>query len=138
MAGFEQQQDDEIISSINVTPMVDIILVLLIIFMVTATLIVKPSIIIDLPEAANSEETETTTLSLMLDRKGGLFLDGEKITEKELIKFAAAEKEKDKKIHVIIGADRLVPHGKVIHLIDVVKGVGITKFAINIEPVNLQ
>ena len=71
--------DDAPIVDINVTPLVDIVLVLLIIFMVTATYIVKPSIKVNLPEAATGEATESTSLGLTLTGNGALLLDGEAI-----------------------------------------------------------
>lgn len=139
MAGgtFGEDGDDDIISGINVTPLVDITLVLLIIFMVTATYIVKETIEVDLPEAANAGETVQTTLALVLDKEGRLFLNGKPVTEAELqaqVPALRAEAQtKDETLQAIIAADRSVTHGQVVHLIDVVKGLGITRFAINIE-----
>jgi len=77
MAGGAHENDDEMISGINVTPLVDITLVLLIIFMVTATYIVKETIEVDLPKAASGGQTVGTTLTFVLDKQGRLFVDGE-------------------------------------------------------------
>ena len=71
--------DDEpgpAIVNINVTPLVDITLVLLIIFMVTASYIVSPAIRVDLPKAASGGEQQRTTLGLTLTRDGVLYLNG--------------------------------------------------------------
>src|SRR5215208_6997335 len=76
MAASVEEHDDEI-TGINVTPLVDITLVLLIIFMVTATYVVKEAIEVDLPRAASGGETVGPTLAFALDREGRLFLDGE-------------------------------------------------------------
>lgn len=126
---------DEIIADINITPFVDIILVVLIIFMVTATYIVRQSIKVTLPEAATGENTDTTSLGLMLDREGALFLDGEPITNDALRAFIRQEKAKKADLICLIAADEATPHGKVVGLIDLVKQEGVVKFAINIEPV---
>lgn len=126
---------DDIIADINITPFVDIVLVVLIIFMVTATYIVKQSIKVTLPEAATGESTETTSLGLMLDKDGGLFLDGEPITPEALRAFIQAEKAKNTDLVCLIAADLATPHGKVIGLIDLVKQEGVVKFAINIDPI---
>lgn len=126
---------DDIIADINITPFVDIVLVVLIIFMVTATYIVKQSIKVTLPEAATGESTETTSLGLMLDKDGGLFLDGEPITPEALRAFIQAEKAKNADLVCLIAADLATPHGKVIGLIDLVKQEGVVKFAINIDPI---
>jgi len=128
---------DDIIADINITPFVDIILVVLIIFIVTATYIVKQSIKVTLPEAATGESTDTTSLGLMLDRDGGLYLDGEAITPDALRAFIREEKAKKPDLICLIAADAETPHGKVVGLIDLVKQEGVVKFAINIDPVKL-
>jgi biopolymer transport protein ExbD len=68
--------DDDLIADINVTPLVDVVLVLLIIFMVTATYIVRASIEVDLPRAAHGGEAVGTVLSVVLTKDGQVFLDG--------------------------------------------------------------
>ncbi len=130
-------EEDDIISGINVTPLVDVTLVLLIIFMVTATYIVRETIEIDLPEAANAGETVETTLAMVIDAEGKLYLNGEPITEgglhtviPELLTEAKAAGEK---LQAILSADKEVSHGRVVHIIDVIKGLGVNRFAINID-----
>lgn len=129
--------EDEIISGINVTPLVDVTLVLLIIFMVTATYIVRETIEIDLPEAANAGETVETTLALVIDSEGKIYLNGEPITEGGLHSavpaLQAEAKAAGEKLQAILSADREVSHGRVVHIIDVVKGLGVNRFAINID-----
>ncbi len=126
--------DEEVISNINVTPLVDVVLVLLIIFMVTATYIVRQTIEVELPEAANAGETVETTLALVLDKEGRLFLNGEQVSEAALAEAIPRLKEKAKggKLQAIIAADKSVSHGRVIHLIDLIKGLGVSSFAFNI------
>ncbi len=126
-------REDEIISSINVTPMVDIILVLLIIFMVTASVIVTPAIKVDLPRAAHAEDNVESSVALVLSREGKLFLNGKESTWPEMEEQVRRQMQKHHDVLAVISADRQVPHGDVIHLIDVVKGLGIQKFALNIE-----
>ncbi len=76
MAGGSSPEDGDIITDINVTPLVDIMLVLLIIFMLTANIINTPSIEVNLPEASTGEGTEPTVLSLTLSANGTLYLNG--------------------------------------------------------------
>jgi biopolymer transport protein TolR len=133
MAGGAHHDDDEMIAGINVTPLVDITLVLLIIFMVTATYIVKETIEVELPRAASGGETVGTTLTLVLDKEGKLFLDGAPITADEARVAVRSAVAKDKDAKAIIGADRSVSHGQVVEVIDLVKTEGLTKFAIHIE-----
>jgi len=132
MAGAATQ-DEEASSGINVTPLVDITLVLLIIFMVTATYVVRETIEVDLPRAASGGETVGTTLALVLDREGTLYLDGLAVAVPEARRQVRAAVAKDPEARAIISADRSVSHGRVVEVIDLVKGEGLTRFAINIE-----
>ena len=121
------------ISGINVTPLVDITLVLLIIFMVTATYIVRQAIHVDLPRAANAGESTGTTLTIMLTKEGEVYVDNRKTDEAGVEAAARAAVAKDKDTRAIISADKNALHGAVVHLLDVIKGEGISKYAINIE-----
>lgn len=134
MAGGAKLDDDGIITDINVTPLVDIMLVLLIIFMLTANIIANPSIEVALPEASTGEATEPSTVALMLTKDGELFLNGTPVDEAGVRDYLADLAKEDPKAQAIIAADKEVSHGKVIHLIDLVRQQGIHKFAINIEP----
>ncbi len=128
---------DEGIVGINVTPLVDIMLVLLIIFMVASSYIVNPAIEVDLPQAASAGEALDTTLSLLLSKDGELFLNGEPATEAQVAAKCREVSAQDAKAQAIIAADKDSSHGAVIHLIDLVKLNGVTKFAINTEPVKM-
>jgi len=134
-AGGYGNDDDggRMIVDINVTPLVDITLVLLIIFMVTASLIVNPGIKVDLPKAASGTETSKSTLALTLNREGVLFLNGEKSDDSGVVRFIGSELPKNPQLQAIIAADKAVPHGDVIHVIDLVKRSGVHKFAISTD-----
>ena len=84
MAAASQEVDEEI-TAINVTPLVDIALVLLIIFMVTANFIVRETMEVDLPRAANAGETVQGLINVVMDKDGALFLDGIRVSEGELL-----------------------------------------------------
>src|SRR5512143_2182962 len=137
MAGASSQfQDDDsgrMITDINVTPLVDITLVLLIIFMVTTTYIVNPSIKVDLPKAVSGSDQVRTTLALTLTKEGQLYLNGDRSDEASVLKQIAAELPKNPDLQAIIAADKIVPHGSVVHIIDFVRRAGVRKFAINVD-----
>ena len=135
MAGRIDENDSGGIVDINITPLVDIILVVLIIFMVTATYIVAPSIKVALPEAATGEATEPTSLGLHLNTEGTLFLNGEEITEGPLRVAIQAELAMDPDLVCLIAADKDVSHGQVVWLMDLVRQEGVARFFINIDPV---
>jgi biopolymer transport protein ExbD len=122
------------IVEINVTPLVDITLVLLIIFMVTASLIVSPAIKVDLPKAASGSDQTKTTLALTLMKDGSLYLNGERSSDAAVAQYIGSELPKTPDLQAIIAADRAVPHGDVVHVIDLVKRAGVHRFAINVDP----
>jgi biopolymer transport protein ExbD len=128
-----EDEGGRMITEINVTPLVDIVLVLLIVFMVTTTYIVNPSLKVDLPKAATGSDTQKSSLGLSLDKTGKLFLNGEPATEETVLAFIKAELPKTPELQAVIAADKSVPHGDVVHVIDVVKRAGIKRFAINVE-----
>jgi biopolymer transport protein ExbD len=130
---FEDDDSGRMITEINVTPLVDITLVLLIIFMVTTTYIVNPSIKVDLPKAASGSEQTRTTLALTLTKEGGLYLNGERSDDAALTRFVSSELPKNPDLQAIIAADKVVSHGSVVHIIDLVKRAGVRKFAINVD-----
>jgi biopolymer transport protein ExbD len=125
--------DDDLIADINVTPLVDVVLVLLIIFMVTATYIVRASIEVDLPRAAHGGEAVGTVLSVVLTKDGQVFLDGVLRSEDELVARTRAAVGRDADARVVISADRGALHGAVVRVIDLVRGAGATRFAIHVE-----
>ena len=125
--------DDEILTDINVTPLVDIMLVLLIIFMVTATIMLTPSIPVDLPKASTAEYPSARVYALVLDKEGNLYLNG-KNTSAERISLALREAvKKDPGIQAIVAADGAVDYQSVIRLIDLVKSSGVKSFALNVQ-----
>jgi biopolymer transport protein TolR len=123
---------DEIISDINVTPFVDVSLVLLIIFMVTATYIIAQSIPVDLPEAATGENV-VTTLAITMTENGDIYLDGAKTDKAALSRTVEQAHSQNKDLRVVIAADKMVTHGAVVSIIDLVRKLGVSKFAINID-----
>ena len=133
MAGGSFDEDE--ITGINVTPLVDVMLVLLIIFMVTASYIVNPSINVKLPAAATGESAAVDDpLELVIDAGGQLFIDGQAVETTDVTSYLNLLREQGRNnIAVLIAADEKVPHGQVVQLIDLVRQNGVTDFAINVE-----
>jgi biopolymer transport protein ExbD len=132
----ELADDDEAIAQINIIPFVDIALVLLIIFMLTANIIAKASIPVDLPQAAHGSQTVDTTLNIVVTADGALLLDGRPVEKDELRAAAERAFHTDPKVRVVIAADKNVRYDAVIQAIDLVKQVGISAFALNIERID--
>jgi biopolymer transport protein ExbD len=133
MAGSASDNDDEAITGINVTPLVDITLVLLIIFMVTASYIVKETIEIELPRAAHGGETLQKTFAVLVSKEGKTYLNGVPMDDAGLIAAVKDAQAHGEDVQAIVGADKNATHGMVTHLLDVLKGAGVLKFAIQIE-----
>ncbi len=109
MAAQLQDSGDDEITGINVTPLVDVVLVLLIIFMVTANFIVRETMEVDLPKAANAGETVQGLLAVVMDRQGRLFLDGEEVSEAQLRVKVADSVKRDAETRAILSADQALP-----------------------------
>ena len=135
MAGGANSDTDETITGINVTPLVDIVLVLLIIFMVTAKLIVSKSVPLDLPKAASGSDIQTV-FSVVLAADGVTQVDGKTLPNDDAIfPLAKAAREKNPELRAVIKADNAVNHGRVIHVLDLLKQAQVGKIAFGVSPV---
>ena len=138
MALGSQNQDDGIITDINVTPLVDITLVLLIIFMVTAKIIVSQSLPMDLPKAAQGQDVQLV-FGLELHANGDTLIDGKRIPNDDAILPMAKEAQaKNSELRAVIRADKKVEHGRVIHVLDLLKKAGINKIAFAVSPLGKE
>ena len=134
MAGQSNNDDDGLISGINVTPLVDVTLVLLIIFMVTAKIIVSQGMPMDLPKAASGENVQTI-FSIELTADGQTRVDSKKVNSDETIgKLAKQARVEHPDLRAVIRADRKVEHGRVIHVLDLLKRNGVAKIAFAVTP----
>ena len=132
MAGSDPQGDGLIVG-INMTPMVDIMLVLLIIFIVTAKIIVTPAVPMDLPEASQVEQVEVV-LSVLVPERGVTLVNGEPAASPaELSRLAADARTRDPELRAVIHADGNVPHRRVLATLDALKQAGLTRVAFGAE-----
>jgi biopolymer transport protein ExbD len=135
MAATSRNDDDGLVEGINVTPLVDITLVLLIIFMVTAKIIVSQSLPLDLPKAASGQEVQLV-FGVELHANGDLLVDGKKLpNEDALLPLAKEAQAKNTDLRAVIRADQTVQHGRVIKALDLLKRAGITKIAFGVTPI---
>lgn len=134
MAGGASDDEGGLISSINVTPLVDVTLVLLIIFMVTARIIVSQGMPMDLPKAATGEDTQSV-FSVELTEDGRTFVDSVQVANDQVIgEMAADAKKKNPELRATIRADQKVPHGRVIQVLDLLKQAKLSKVAFAVAP----
>ncbi len=126
---------EEIVSEINIIPLVDISLVLLIIFMVTANYIMSPSITIDLPQASHAKQVQPEdTVTINVSREGPLYIENELVTSAELRKRMKSKFQDNRDMAVIISADRNVNFKNVVNILDLLSEIGISR--LNIATVN--
>jgi biopolymer transport protein TolR len=129
---------DQPISEINVTPMVDIMLVLLIIFMVTAPMM-KQGVDVDLPESvANPVSSESDRLILTLTGDKKIFLGEAEIDRRDLLaKIGANEKVRSGK-SLYLHADRSLNYGEVVTLMGELQRAGVRKLGMITDPMSAQ
>ena len=150
MAGTSPSGKGRIVD-INVTPLVDVVLVLLIVFMVTAQLMIAPSIPVKLPKASTGEQTKSTSIAITLKKdsqaasvqyylNGGKALTRSQIRSK-IVALATriqrenkARKQSKKKLQAIVSIDHTVMFGKVVWLLDLLRKLNIEDYAFNIDP----
>jgi biopolymer transport protein ExbD len=135
MAGGAQEAD-EAITGINVTPLVDITLVLLIIFMVTTKIVLNQTVPLDLPKAATGTSDVQVVFSIILAADGRAVVDGKPIPNDDAILQLARDAQKDHPdLRAVIKADAAVTHGRVIHVLDLLKQAKVSKIAFGVTPV---
>jgi biopolymer transport protein ExbD len=137
--GVNDSGDEDVISGINVTPLVDVVLVLLIILMVTAQYAAeRDSIPMDLPKAQTGDNAVIpSTLSVSIDKDGQFFLNAEQLSLEQMRGRVREAYKKDNETRAVIAADGRVSHAQVIRVIDLLRQEKVTKFAINVRPEDL-
>ncbi len=121
------------ISGINVTPLVDVVLVLLIILMVSSTYIVAQSLKVQLPKTHSTDGTAEKPATVTLLKNGGLRWNDHDSNEQEIQTELKKAIDADPDTNLVVSADKEVQHGRVVHILDIAKLAGVTKFAINVQ-----
>ena len=125
---------DKIISEINITPLTDVMLVLLVIFMVTTPLLVMQSFKIKLPKAISAEAESGKGITLSIAIGGVVYLNNKTVTMEGLFDSIKSELLSASDKSVIIKADKDIPHGIVVKVLDTAKRAGAEKLSIATEP----
>jgi biopolymer transport protein ExbD len=133
MAAPLESGDEDFISGINVTPLVDVVLVLLIIFMITAPVIYQSAIKVTLPKAKTGETTQKSPLNFSISKEGNVSWNDQAVDWKTLEDRLTAMGQQNPDETALISADESTPHGIVIRLMDTLRTAGLTHFALNVE-----
>lgn len=120
------------ISGINVTPLVDVVLVLLVIMMVASTVVVAQTLKVQLPKARATDGTADKPHTVQLLKDGSLRYDEQPVDDKALEDKVKAAASADPEMSLVVSADREAQHGAVVHIMDIAKLAGVAKFAINV------
>lgn len=135
MAGSFSQSSDDGITGINVTPLVDITLVLLIIFMVTTKIVLNQTVPLDLPKAATGTSDVQTVFSVVMATDGRVLVDSNEVANDDaILPLARNAQTAHPDLRVVIKADAAVTHGRVIHVLDLLKQAHVSKIAFGVMP----
>jgi biopolymer transport protein ExbD len=121
------------IAAINVTPLVDVVLVLLVILMVASTYIVAQTLKVQLPRAKSTDGTADKPTKVEILKDGRLRWNEVDTPESALADKMKAAVAADPDVSLVVSADKEVQHGNVVHILDLAKLAGVTKFAINVQ-----
>ena len=134
MAFGTQDDTDEVMNEINMTPLVDVMLVLLIIFIITVP-VMKHAVNIDLPrETTQPQDTKPETVQLSVDAKGGYFFNESPIQDKDLLPRLQAEAAKNPQPDLHIRGDKEVRYERVALAMAAAQTAGLKKIGFITEP----
>jgi biopolymer transport protein ExbD len=128
---FTKKEDSNI--EVNLTPLIDVVFLLLIFFMVSTTFIYSNSIDVNLPAAKGDETSVSENIRVVLTQAGVINIDGQPYKESEVEGHLEKMKEKSPESTVIIEADKNVTHGRVVFIMDASRKAGFANFAIAVE-----
>jgi biopolymer transport protein ExbD len=135
MGGGAAQDSDESITGINVTPLVDVTLVLLIIFMVTTKIVLSQTVPLDLPKAATGTSDVQVIFSVILAVDGRTVVDNRPVPNDDaILQLARDAQSQHSDLRAVIKADSAVTHGRVIHVLDLLKQAHVNKIAFGVAP----
>lgn len=127
---FRPQNHEE--PEVNLTPLIDVVFLLLIFFMITTTFQRHAELKIDLPDAESAEASEVKSIEVVIDREGRFFVEGNELvnTQPETLSKALSGLAKDKNTPLIVRADALTPHQAVVTVMDVAGRLGMSRLSI--------
>jgi len=141
MAGWSNGGDDELIGGVNVTPIVDVCLTLLVVFIVTASQVVNQSMPVNLPTAATSESAPPSILNVAIAKSGEVFLNGAPGRLEDIPRAVEAARARaveagqaEAKLAGFVSADVEAPYGKFAEAVDRLRLAGITDIALDTQP----
>jgi biopolymer transport protein TolR len=133
MAMSQGSGENDEIDGINITPMVDVILVLLVIFMVTANFLKKESININLPKVQAADPNVAQSTQVAITRDGKLLLEGQATDEQKLFKTLERDSKLRPNMRVTLSADETLPYKTITQMMGIIRKAGITRIALSVK-----
>lgn len=119
---------------LNLTSLIDVLFLLLIFFMISTTFLSQPAINLQLPSAQNAQAVRQTPIVVHINENGRVYLNDEPM-ELPLLGAALAQRLANvAEKAVVLKADSRVSHGTVVHVLDMIKGAGVTKLVVSTQP----
>lgn len=138
MAGksFDPNELGDGINEINITPFVDVVLVLLVIFMVTAPVMIKESLKVNLPKTLTSDSTnKSTSVGVAITKEGQVLFNGRLMSDETIKEELAKISKESPETNFLISADTEARHGDVVKMIDMLKKNNLNRFALQVEKI---
>ena len=129
-----QADGESAITSINVTPLVDILLVVLIIFMITAPIMHKRTLKVSVPRAAHSDQGTPGAVHIVVSAKGAVSLSGSLMNKADMARILALRVSTDPHLAVALAADKSASYGDVVSVLDAVRGAGVLRIGLEVVP----
>jgi len=123
---------------VNITPLIDVLFLLLIFFMVTSTFIEQPNIKLELPRTAHADVSRIEKLTVTISKDGTLYFGPRRVSKRELSDLLLDAALRNPRTPLVIRADKDAAHGVVIEVLDMAKGAGLTKVVLPTEPASIQ
>lgn len=133
MATLPGGDDSDEIGYINITPMVDVLLVLLVIFMVTANFLKQESVNINLPKVGAADPNVAKSIQVALTKNGTLFVEDTETTEDALVRKLSAESKYRPNMRVTLSADERLSYGTIAHVMGLIRQSGVTRIALSVK-----
>jgi biopolymer transport protein ExbD len=130
---MQNSSEENEIGNINITPMVDVILVLLVIFMVTANFLKRESVNINLPKAAAADPNVAQSVQVAMMKDGKILLEGAPATETRLESALSREAKLRPNMRVTLSADERLAYGEIAGVMGLIRKSGVSRIALSVK-----
>ena len=120
--------------TLDLTPLIDVVLMLVIFFMLTTTFVLSPGVQVDLPQGSSLQQPRESDAMITITKDGAVYFQDAQVSLETLQAVLQRAKSQQPRLRVVIKADTLVQHGRVVEVMDMAKLVGIERLAIATAP----